>query len=741
MAVDFRWESYFTPKFTGGFSNSQGWFDPWELAHLNITTAPDTIPETYQYVLDTDYSGTGLRAPVQFIEITKTLDQGSWATIAMLTESDRDIFEISDNEASAHMLPRMKWPFRTHRINLQAKADGSMPTDMFVGNLTDVSIDMVSDLKHTAQQDGVFQIVLDFESPQTFLLQNDIGAPLWYHRANLTTDLYHWNFTTNDNITFDEIITLIVAWMNQGKPATDYPITYSYTPKGAAPYTTSIFDPIATSILKTDDSAATVTFTNGSATVSSTDTLFDSDFFPGMKIYLNADATWVTIASVESATSLTLTANYADTGGSGAASYNMNLQTIVNCKDAPTWEILRKVLTHMGSVEGTGNKYIPTCSDTGVIDVTLGGFDKTAAIDEDFRDTWGAQDNTSFTIPGGAVDKFNLIYVPFTAINDTEYWFQLILYESDGLGGWTQIFAYPSTGYEYVPFDANNTHGGRYVSVPTQLAGTYKWDADVVTAGGFDVAGAGGLVYSPPSYNLVHDPENPLTKISYRRLKTFVATQGKCAEVAVLTATNLVGCPDGGATNDKCPDRAGCYPDPRATHVLTGTISTNSTVTITGTGTAFTTELQPNWQIKRDADGTYRTIKSIESDTSLTLTSAYPSTGGAGAATAKEGTNSNYGILGLTASYSGTSDENAWDTICRGRSQDIYECHQNVNTQVRIPLDVNLVFNNGWTADLIGKYLHIYSPELDEMATVRCTEQRHTLRGKAVKTFVRAFRV
>lgn len=32
------------------------------------------------------------------------------------------------------MLPRMKFPYRVHRINLQAKGDASMPTNMFVGS-------------------------------------------------------------------------------------------------------------------------------------------------------------------------------------------------------------------------------------------------------------------------------------------------------------------------------------------------------------------------------------------------------------------------------------------------------------------------------------------------------------------------------------------------------------------------------------------------------------------------------
>lgn len=744
MVVDFDWEKYVTPKFTGGFGNSQGWKRPWDLASLNILTdPPDTTPGVHQYIIGQDYS-SGLRAPIEFMEITKTLDQGSWATIALLNvDSDRDIFEICDNPTSGYMLPRMKWAkYQTHRLNMKAR-DTAMPDPaLFVGNLIDVAIDPISLVRIPNQQDGIFNIMLDFESPETFMLQNDELAPLYHHRLNGTTDLYHWEFSANDDISYDDIITRIVAWMNVGKPLTDFPITYSWTPKGVAPYTSKIFNPIAKTILDSTGGTAVVTFTNGSATVTGANTLFTSDFFAGQYIQLDADGIWVKILSIESNTSLTLTANYSGSAvAPGDASYNSNTQTIVSTKDLPTWEILRRILAHMGSEEGLGKKYIPSCSTTGVIDVRLGGFDKDHAVDEDFRSTWGAQDNTSFTIPGGSVTKFNMIYVPFTAVADTGYWFELILYESDGIGGWTAIYTAP---FEYISYDPNNIHGGRYVIVPTQGSGTYKWDAtlDTETGGSFDVAGVGGLVLSPPAYNVIHDPERPTTKVSFRKLKTFIGTQGRCSEMGIYHITsNSIGCPDGGVVNDKCPDRIGCYPDPLATHVLTGTISTNSTTTVTGSGTAFTTELEPNWQIKRDADGTYRTIKSIESDTSLTLTVAYPSTGGAGAATAKEGTNSIYGLLGLRASYSGTSNENLWDTICRQKSQDIYTCHLNQNTQVREPLEVNLVFNKGWTADLIGLYLQVYSPELDEMVTVRCTEQRHVFTGMKVKTFVRAFRV
>jgi len=61
----------------------------------------------------------------------------------------------------------------------------------------------------------------------------------------------------------------------------------------------------------------TATFTNGSAAVTGVDSNWTSDM-AGRRIQLDADGTVVTVLSVGGATALTLTANYTDTGGSGA---------------------------------------------------------------------------------------------------------------------------------------------------------------------------------------------------------------------------------------------------------------------------------------------------------------------------------------------------------------------------------------------------------------------------------------
>ena len=64
----------------------------------------------------------------------------------------------------------------------------------------------------------------------------------------------------------------------------------------------------------------TITFTNGSKTVTGSGSSFTSELAAGDKIQLDADGSLMTIASVETNTSLTLSNLYSDTGGAGAAS-------------------------------------------------------------------------------------------------------------------------------------------------------------------------------------------------------------------------------------------------------------------------------------------------------------------------------------------------------------------------------------------------------------------------------------
>lgn len=60
---------------------------------------------------------------------------------------------------------------------------------------------------------------------------------------------------------------------------------------------------------------------------------------------------------------------------------------------------------------------------------------------------------------------------------------------------------------------------------------------------------------------------------------------------------------------------------------LTNSITVDGTTAVTGVDTIFQSELSSSDYIKLDSDGTVRKVASIESDTALTLVSAYPSSG------------------------------------------------------------------------------------------------------------------
>lgn len=678
--TDFDIKCYFTPDSGIPFGNTQGWKRPYELAYLNISLPADTTPGVHQYVAGTRFEDGKTRAHVDSIELVKTLDQGSWAHIELMTHSDRDIFEIVPNEGTGQMMPRMKFPYRCWEVNLKAKDDSSFPSPaLFRGMLTEYSVQALSDVKIADQQDGVFRIALDLESFETFNLRKDIGASLWHHRANSTTDGYHWGFFAFDNLTFDQIITRIVAWMNAGRPTTDFPVTYTYTPKGVAPYSTNIFDPIAGTM------TGTVTFTNGSTAVTGSGTMFTTELSVGQLIrpHLNAGQGWTgwgKISSITDNTNLTLTANYAGTSRSGdTGDYNRNTIAIAECKDRPTWDVLRDVLNYMGALEGAGLKYIPTCDINGVIDVTYGGFDKTATPYTDFRDQQVMNKNTSTAV----AFNFPLIDVEFTGVNDAEYRIKFWLYKWNG-SGWDTVATIPESGYEYVPYDMDNTHSRKWYSFPLQGAGTYKWDTDMVVGINPDTglpgqvgiieSDGGGYAYSAADYNFISSP----VKVKYGNLRTFAMTQGKCSQVSIVSSTNVIGCWDGGLGTggfgyNKCPDTMGCYPDP------------------------------------------------------------HPSIG--------ESVNAKYGILGVAASYSDISEQNSVNTLCRLNSKRIYECHLNTGSKIREPLEFEIRFNDGHTDNLIGRYVDFYSFELDDVVMGRVTEQKHVLKGNRVTTTIRGFRV
>ncbi len=746
MALDINWESYFTPN-TTFFTDGEAWYQPWHLAYMNRLNAHWTVPQIYQYIIGKQWSDLHENVVV-YAEVSKTLRFGSTAQLIMDVCSDRDIFEIVDNTTSGIMLPRMQFPYRMHRINLQAKGDAVMPTNMFVGHLVEASIQSMSDIKND-NQDGRWRVELNFVSPDhpRGLLGRNKGAPLWHHRANNTTDNYHLAFRSSDALSYDSAITQIVAWMNTSRPTTDFPLTFSYTPKGTDPYKRKIgSNPIAIQ--------GNVTFTNGNATVTGDGTShFDTDLQINQLIRHTVDGytagvdngNWATILSIESPTSLTLTAPYSFTGGGGNAE-KLPISDVVTVDGNSTWSVLEKLLIQMGAVEALGLKYIPTLSATGVIDITQGGYDKTAAVDEDFRTTMNINKNTS-TVLGSS---FNLINVLYTAYNDDDYWIQFNLYKQNGTGGWDTVYTYPAVGslgtpwHEYIKYDPNNRHGNKFFTFPTQPAGTYKWDVDLVTGGSFAVTTVGGSAFTPQTYQFLNSP----LRIDYSKVNSFLVTRGLCYEygqysTSVGNGLSPEGCKDGVANCTDSGRWGGCYPDIKApTTALTGTVTmTNGSTTVTGSSTLFTTELYPGDQMKLNADSSWGIIGKIISNTSITLSSVYGGTGGSGAASRREGVNSTFGIQGAYANVKTLSNKASWDTVCRLNSKKLYQCQLNTDSLIRAPISGTVIFNDGYTADLVGKYIEVYSPELDDMVILRVTEQKHIMAQGRMPTVLKGYRV
>lgn len=102
------------------------------------------------------------------------------------------------------------------------------------------------------------------------------------------------------------------------------------------------------------------------------------------------------------------------------------------------------------------------------------------------------------------------------------------------------------------------------------------------------------------------------------------------------------------------------------TGALTGTVTfTNASTAVSGSGTAFTTEVNVGSIIRLDADGTYVAVASVTDNTNLVLIDVYPDTGGAGASTRGDATH-----FGLTSDVQnlGHNDrlviEDTVDEIC-----------------------------------------------------------------------------
>jgi hypothetical protein len=698
---DFDIKAYFTPSFSGGFGGTQGWKRPYELAHLNLGDYSgddaDTRPGTHQYIFDQDFS-SGLRAPIEQIEITKNLYQGDIARIYIMSRSDRDFFDIVDNQGMpgnpsvhGHMMPRIKFPYRAWEINLKGKNDSGFPaTPLFRGMRTQILSNSVGDKKITDVQDKIYRWAVEFQSPDRWNLKNDQGAAVWNHRKYRTPDNYHESFDTNHHITFGQAIVRVIQWMNTGSPTTDFPFTYTFPslsspPYNAAPYTA----------------------------------------------YLDA---------------VTLPQPY----------------TIIYTEQNATWDILTSLLNHMGAYEGAGIKYVPVMDIYGNITIIPGGFDKTQSAYEDFRTVISMQKfyyasqgdpNTPSNNLGNGVlcsEAINQASVQF-AINETvEYWIRFKLWQWNGSNLWTNVVNVPATGYEHVPYDATNIKGRKDFVFPAQPGNFYyTWTADVVCSNGsFVPASEGSGVYGVAAYHLMASNSD----VDTTQLRTFVMTRGMCRAVDIYN--NPTTCPDFAA--GQCPQRWGIYPDPitSTTVALTGTLTfTPASATVTGSGTAFLSELSTGSLIRHKSGDYYQEVASVESNVSLTLVAAFydpcwtlaPLTGASvksGSTASNEVVQPRYGIIsGQPLNFNNVSNTGVWNTKCRLVSKKMYNCALNTDSSIREPINVHLEFVDGWTANLLGKYCEYYDVTQDENLIFRVIQQKHTLNGRRLKTELDGFRV
>ncbi len=747
LAIDIDWECFFTPNFTPGFSATQGWYRPWYLAYYNLG-ANDTLPKTYQYVPGKTWANKS-RDLVVYAEINKTLRFGSTAKLILDVCSDRDIFEISNNEVLSgvthigHQLPLMNWPYRVHRINLRAKGDTSMPTNQFVGTLDNYSIQPVSDVKNN-NQDGRWRVELNFLSfdHPNGLLGRNRGAPLWYHRENTTTDSYHIAFKSSDNLTFDGAIAQVILWMNKSRPTTDFPVTFSYTPVGTTPYNKTIgSNPV--------DMQGTVTFTTSSTAVTAAagTGAFLTELSVGQKIKRTVDGEdkWAYVALITDADNLTLSSAY--TGTTGTGGHKIPTTDVVTVDGRSTWEILEKLLAYMGNIEGLGNKYIPTLSATGVIGVTQGGYEKPGALTGTVtftnNSTAVSGSGTQFTTELVIGQKIQLagdgVWVYVQSITDNTNLVLTFAYPGTGGAGtalrvqvdedfrtnyaaqnnvqftpnirfnlisvpftatnnaeyWIKftlkkgtdvILNIPASGHEYVRYNSNNVHSRKWFKVPTQEANTqYTWIVDLATAGSFAIANVGGYVLSPQTYQFLN---SPLT-IDYGKINSFIVTRGACYDGFGAYATFVAA----GKTPQGCKDGGIITPDG---------------------GFEKCTDLGA-W------GGCYPDPKTP----------------------ASEPVNPTYGIQGAYSKVRTLSVTNAHDTVCRLHSKKIYQCQLNADSLIRAPINGQVVINNGHTTNLVGGYIEIQLaiPGTEDMIILRVTEQKHIMANGEMPTILKVFRV
>lgn len=589
------------------------------------------------------------------------------------------------------MMPRIKFPYRAWEINLKAKDDGSFPTiPLFRGMRTRVQNITLGDKKIEDQQDKLYRWWVELKSFDAWNLMNDRGASLWHQRANNKSDGYHLNFNTEHHITFDAAITRIVAWMNQGRPTEDFPITYSYTEKGTSPYNRYLDE-----ISYPNDEPMTIVDTADASSWEALSAILDymgalqgegRKFVPTLTV--NAAGTIGTIDTALGGYDKTHTFNEAE----GDTDF--------------------RTFTSMQWYDNGSGSHVPN-------NLLGNGVAVTSPI--------------------------NQIKVMF-AINQTgEYWIQFKLWKWSGTV-WENVLTLPPTGHEYVSMDVNNVQNFKEFAFVAQDAGTYTWTADVLSGNAsFILATSGSGAYGVASYAL----QASNSEMDVTPLRTFLQTRGACSVMGASNCPDFVLglCP---GQRGLYPDTYSSG----GTDLTGTLEFTEASTTVTGVGTLFTTELIPGDAIRDAYGSLYHQVLSITNNTELTLTEpyydpyypgifAYPGASvKAGSSGSNEVVNAKYGIIGSKLlDYANVSQKSSWNTLCRLNSKRLYECSLNTDSSIREPMNVHLEFVDGWTSDVVGKYCKYYDPTTDEVIMFRCMQQTHILQNGRLKTTVEGFRV
>lgn len=751
MVVDYRIKTYFTPQFLT--SLVADWYDAYKLAYLNLTNpAVDTYPQDYQYVPGTDYSDHDLiNAPVSYIEILKHFIQGSYATVIIESQSDRDFFELVPNEnASLHSIVSVTNanPGILEVTNHQLQSGTNIRIVGCAGmiELNNKSFKIVSeDANHFHLHDINTLTDIDTSSYGVYTGGGvaSHGGGEMMPRIKFPYRMWEINLKGKDDADFPStpmfrgMVTRIQSLTIGDKLMTGQDKLYRWIVelRGLDAWNTRQDNGVSWWYQRANNYQG-----RNHLTFTTADHITWNAAISLIVAWMNQNRPTVDFP---------ITYVYVPIA---AAPYNTYLDAnpttfsdpIVETAFSSTWGSLAKLLYEMGAIEGLGKKYIPqlvgNSGNTWYIEVAEGGFDKTQAAYTDFRTHESIQQNEDVTL---TID-FNMIRVMFDAAPTNEYWIKFTLEKWNG-AAWVVNLVNPASGYEHIAYDSTNTHTYKDYTFEKRDAGRYKWSVDILKASNntFAVNATGSYAATAPSYSLLGSN----SETDYTQLRTFVKTRGLCRW------QNPVTCPDFLA--GFCPGQIGLYPDPYSGGVtaLTGTLTFNTdSTTVTGSGTAFTSELIATDAIRLKVGSVYSEVASITNDTALELTAPFddPCWSGsqsgaavkAGAAGGNEVVNPNYGIIsGELIDFANISNQGSWNTLCRLNSKRIYNCSLNTDSSIRAPKNVHLNFVDGYTTDIIGLYPEYYDPVQDENIIFRVMQQTHVLQKRRLTTEVDGYRV